>query len=55
MWGSLLTLKAVGKIDGNVSTWPFAFTAFGILLVFGGVYRYYARDKNTETDKGFQT
>jgi len=55
MWGSLLTLKAVGKIDGNVSTWTFAFTAFGILLVFGGVYRYYARDKNTETDKGFQT
>jgi len=55
MWGSLLTLKAVGMIDGNVGTWPFAFTAFGILFVFGGIYRCYARDKNTETSKGFQT
>jgi hypothetical protein len=39
LWGSLLTLKQVGIIDKNVSTWPFALAAFGILLVAGGIYR----------------
>jgi hypothetical protein len=39
LWGSLLTLKQVGIIDKNVSTWPFALTAFGILLVAGGIKR----------------
>lgn len=31
LWGSLLTLKQVGIIEKNVSTWPIALTAFGIL------------------------
>ncbi len=39
LWGILLTLKQVGIIEKSVSTWPFAFTAFGILLVIGGIYR----------------
>jgi hypothetical protein len=39
LWGSLLTLKQVGTIDRNVSTWPFVLTAFGILLVAGGIYK----------------
>jgi hypothetical protein len=39
LWGFLLTLKQVGIIDQNVSTWPVALTAFGILLVAGGIYR----------------
>jgi hypothetical protein len=39
LWGSLLTLKQVGIIDRNVSTWPFALTAFGLLLVAGGIHR----------------
>jgi hypothetical protein len=39
LWGGLLALKQVGIIDRNVSTWPFALTAFGILLVAGGIYR----------------
>jgi hypothetical protein len=39
LWGSLLTLKQVGIIEKNVSTWPFALTAFGILLVIAGIYR----------------
>jgi len=39
LWGSLLALKQVGTIDKNVSTWPFALTAFGILLVAGGICR----------------
>ncbi|MCJ7422729.1 hypothetical protein MUP01_00460 [Candidatus Bathyarchaeota archaeon] len=39
LWGSLLTLKQVGIIEKNVSTWPFALTAFGILLVAGGIHR----------------
>jgi len=39
LWGILLTLKQVGIIEKSVSTWPFAFTAFGVLLVVGGIYR----------------
>lgn len=39
LWGSLLTLKQVGIIEKNVSTWPFPLTAFGILLIIGGIYR----------------
>jgi hypothetical protein len=39
LWGSLLTLKQVGIMEKSVSTWPFALTAFGILLVIGGIYR----------------
>ena len=39
LWGSLLALKQVGIIDENVSTWPFPLTAFGILLIIGGIYR----------------
>jgi hypothetical protein len=39
LWGSPLTLKQVGIIDKNVSTWPFALTAFGILLVAGGIHK----------------
>ena len=38
LWGFLLTLKQAGIIDKNVSTWPIALTAFGILLVAGGIY-----------------
>jgi hypothetical protein len=40
LWGILLTLKQVGIIDKNVSTWPIALTAFGILLVAGGIHRF---------------
>jgi hypothetical protein len=39
LWSSLLTLKQIGLIDRNISTWPFALAAFGILLVIGGIYR----------------
>jgi len=39
LWGILLTLKQVGIIDQNVSTWPIALAAFGLLLVAGGIYR----------------
>ena len=38
LWGILLILKQVGMIDENVSTWPIALTAFGILLVAGGIH-----------------
>lgn len=43
LWGSLLTLKQLGLIEESVSTLPFVLTAFGALLVFGGIYRYRAR------------
>jgi hypothetical protein len=39
LWGGLLALKQVGLIDQNASTWPFPLTAFGILLIAGGIYR----------------
>lgn len=45
LWGGLLILKQVGVIEKDVSTRPFAFVAFGILLVIGGIYRLYAREK----------
>jgi hypothetical protein len=45
LWGILLTLEEVGIIDKNVSTWPIPLTAFGILLVAGGVYRL-SRSRN---------
>jgi len=43
LWGGLLTLRQVGIIAKDVSTWPFAFIAFGTLLVIGGIHRLYAR------------
>lgn len=45
LWGGLLALKQVGIIQKDVSTWPFVFVASGILLVIGGIYRLYAREK----------
>jgi hypothetical protein len=45
MWGSLLALRQAGIIEKNVSTLPFVFIAFGILLVAGGIYRLYARER----------
>jgi hypothetical protein len=50
IWGSLLALRTIGIIDSNVSTWPFAFTAFGILLVFGGIFRYHFRNRSIGTE-----
>jgi hypothetical protein len=47
LWGSLLALRQAGMIDKGVSTLPFILVAFGILLVFGGVYRLYAHQKPT--------
>ncbi len=44
-WGSLLALKQSGIIEKDVSTLPFAFVAFGALLIFGGVYRLGVREK----------
>jgi hypothetical protein len=43
LWASLLTLKQVGVIAESVSTLPFVLTAFGALLIFGGIYRIRAR------------
>jgi len=39
LWGILLVLKQIGIIDESVSTWPFAITAFGALLVAAGVIK----------------
>jgi hypothetical protein len=38
-WGILLLLQEAGIVDRNLSTWPFAFTAFGALLVTAGIIR----------------
>jgi len=45
LWGSLLTLKEFGIIGKDVDTLPFVLVAFGILLVFGGIYRLMARER----------
>jgi hypothetical protein len=52
LWGSLLMLKQIGIIDRSLSTWPFVFVAFGILLIAGSIYRLYARGKSTHNDLG---
>jgi hypothetical protein len=49
LWGVLLTLKQVGIIDKNVSTWPTVLTAFGVLLVAGGIHRL-SRSRNLWED-----
>jgi len=50
LWGSLLVLKQAGIIAKDVSTWPFAFVAFGTLFVVGGIYRLYAREKTARAE-----
>jgi hypothetical protein len=47
VWGSLLALKQFGIIEKDVSTLPFVFVTFGMLLVFGGIYRLTAREKTS--------
>jgi len=37
VWGILLILRQIGII--TVSTWPFAFTAFGALFVISGAVK----------------
>ena len=49
LWGCLLVLKQVGLIDKNASTWPFPLTAFGILLIAGGIYRLHRSKYLSET------
>jgi len=39
MWGILLLLKQVGIIEKNVSTWPYPFVAFGVLLIVSGIIK----------------
>ncbi len=43
LWGSLLMLKQIGVIEASVSTLPIVLTAFGALLIFGGIYKYRTR------------
>lgn len=50
LWGSLLMLEQAGIIDKSLSTWPFVFVTFGILLIAGGIYRLHAREKSTHND-----
>jgi len=45
VWGILLILRQIGII--TVSTWPFAFTAFGALFVISGVVKL-GRSRNRE-------
>lgn len=52
LWGSLLMLEQVGIIDRSLSTWPFVFVAFGMLLIAGGEYRLRTREKSTGNDSG---
>jgi len=49
LWGCLLVLKQVGLMDKSASTWPFPLTAFGILLIAGGIYRLHRSKYLSET------
>lgn len=49
LWGCLLVLKQAGLINQNASTWPFPLTAFGILLIAGGIYRLHRSRYLSET------
>jgi hypothetical protein len=51
LWGSLLILKQAGIIEKDVSTWPFAFVAFGMLLILGGIYRLYSRKRSVRVEE----
>ena len=52
LWGSSLVLKQVGIIDRSLSTWPFVFIAFGILLIAGSIHRLHTREKSTYNGSG---
>jgi hypothetical protein len=52
LWGSLLMLKQAGIIDKSLSTWPFLFVSFGLLLIAGGIYRLHAKEKSTHDNSG---
>ena len=43
VWGILLLLRQIGII--TISTWPFAFTAFGALFVISGAVKL-SRSRN---------
>ncbi|HXX87828.1 MAG TPA: hypothetical protein VEH86_05215 [Candidatus Acidoferrum sp.] len=52
-WGILIVLKEIGIIEESVSTWPFAFTAFGAVLVAAGVIKLNRSrhvERSTETN-----
>jgi hypothetical protein len=51
-WGVLLLLKQVGVIERSVSTWPFAFTAFGALFVVSGVIKL---SRSRHVERSFET
>ena len=50
LWGILLVLKQVGIIERNVSTWPFAFVAFGTLFVVSGIIKLSRSRRLQETN-----
>jgi hypothetical protein len=52
LWGSLLMMKQAGIIDKTVSTLPFLLTAFGILLVIGGIYKLSTARRSQEKATG---
>lgn len=49
-WGSLLMLKQAGVIPSSVSTLPFVLTAFGALLILGGIYRLHTRSVSADVE-----
>jgi hypothetical protein len=49
-WGILLILRQIGTIA--VSTWPFAFTAFGALFVISGIIKLNTSRSREQRIKG---
>jgi len=44
-WGTLLVLKEFGFLAKDISTFPYLLVTFGLLLVFGGLYRLHVRQR----------
>jgi len=47
-WGTLLALREFGFLAKDISTLPYLLTTFGMLLVFGGLYRLHGRQKTAQ-------
>lgn len=44
-WGTLLALKEFGFLAKDISTLPYLLMTFGMVLVFGGLYRLHAQQQ----------
>jgi hypothetical protein len=51
LWGILLILRQIGILDRDMSTLPIIISAFGLLLVIGGINRLNRSRQNVTISK----